>query len=77
MNIRYNPEEWRLFIDYSMQSLRAVLLHKGNICGALKATAILMGLLNYVVSYVNGIVMPKVFTTARKTGLYIHHIHVE
>jgi hypothetical protein len=31
MNIRYNPEEWQLFIESSMQSLRAVLLHKGNI----------------------------------------------
>ena len=89
MNIRYNPEEWRLFIDSSMQSVRAVLLHKGNITAfnpcclyrpqkgnissALKVNAILMGLQNYVVSYVNGIVMPKVFTTAR-TGLYIQHI---
>jgi hypothetical protein len=28
MNIRYNPEEWRLFIDSSTHSLKAVLLHK-------------------------------------------------
>lgn len=26
--IRYDPEEWRLFIDSFMQSLKAVLLHK-------------------------------------------------
>jgi hypothetical protein len=25
--IRYKPEEWRLFIDSFMQSLKAVLLH--------------------------------------------------
>jgi hypothetical protein len=31
MNIRYNSEEWRLFIDSSMHSLKAVLLHKGNV----------------------------------------------
>jgi hypothetical protein len=31
MNIRYNPEEWRLFTDSSMNSLKAVLLHKGNV----------------------------------------------
>ena len=76
-----------------MQSLRVVLLHKGkvvpsirvaytilkkgNVSGALKVTAILMGLQNYVVSYVNGIVMPNVFTTARRSGFYIHHIHLE
>jgi hypothetical protein len=29
MNIRYNPEERQLFIDSSMHSLKAVLLHKG------------------------------------------------
>jgi hypothetical protein len=30
MNIMYNLEEWRLFIDPSMYRLKAVLLHKGN-----------------------------------------------
>jgi hypothetical protein len=27
----YNPEEWRLFIDSSKVSLKAVLLHNDNI----------------------------------------------
>ncbi|KAL6464577.1 hypothetical protein MHYP_G00268940 [Metynnis hypsauchen] len=27
----HNPEEWRLFIDSSMLSLKAVLLHNGNV----------------------------------------------
>jgi hypothetical protein len=31
LNIRHNPEEWRLFVDFSMHSLKAVLLHKGNV----------------------------------------------
>jgi hypothetical protein len=31
MNIWYNPEKWRLFVDSSMHSLKAVLLHKGNV----------------------------------------------
>ena len=26
----YNPDEWRLFIDSSKQSLKCVLLHDGN-----------------------------------------------
>ena len=30
LNIEYNPEEWRLFIDSSKLSLKAVLLHNGN-----------------------------------------------
>ena len=30
LNIEYNPEEWRLFIDSSKLSLNAVLLHNGN-----------------------------------------------
>jgi hypothetical protein len=30
MNIRQNPDEWRLFVDSSMHSLKAVL-HKGNV----------------------------------------------
>jgi hypothetical protein len=29
-NIKYEPEEWRLFIDSSKRSLKAVLLHNGN-----------------------------------------------
>jgi hypothetical protein len=31
INIRYNLEEWPLFIDSSMHSLKAVLLHRRNI----------------------------------------------
>ncbi|KDR11799.1 hypothetical protein L798_14178, partial [Zootermopsis nevadensis] len=31
MNMRYVPEEWRLFIDAFKVSLKAVLLHNGNI----------------------------------------------
>lgn len=31
LNINYKPEEWRLFIDSSTLSLKAVLLHRGNI----------------------------------------------
>ena len=30
MNQHYNSEEWRLFIDLSKTSLKAVLLHNGN-----------------------------------------------
>ena len=30
-NINHNPDEWRLFIDSSQLSLKAVLLHNGNI----------------------------------------------
>ena len=30
----YNPEEWRLFLDSSMRSLKCVLLHNGNRYGA-------------------------------------------
>ena len=30
LNIEYNPEEWRLFIDSSKLSLKAVLLYNGN-----------------------------------------------
>ncbi|GBN20253.1 hypothetical protein AVEN_5086-1 [Araneus ventricosus] len=29
-DIEYNPSEWRLFIDSSKASLKAVLLHNGN-----------------------------------------------
>jgi hypothetical protein len=31
LNINHNPEEWRLFIDSSKLSLKAVLLHNGNV----------------------------------------------
>src|SRR5277367_6713306 len=30
IGIQHNPEEWRLFIDRSSTSLKAVLLHNGN-----------------------------------------------
>lgn len=29
-NVEYVPEDWRLFIDSSKRSLKAVLLHNGN-----------------------------------------------
>ncbi|KAI6656236.1 hypothetical protein LOD99_1569 [Oopsacas minuta] len=30
LGVKYNPEEWRLFIDSSKRSLKGVLLHNGN-----------------------------------------------
>ena len=30
LGIKYDPQEWRLFIDSSKLSLKAVLLHNGN-----------------------------------------------
>ena len=30
IGIDYNPADWRLFIDSSVKSLKAVLLHNGN-----------------------------------------------
>jgi hypothetical protein len=46
----------------------------------LKVTDIWMALQkvkqNSVISYTNGIDVPKVFTIARRTGLYINHIHI-
>ena len=30
LGIKYNPQEWRLFIDSSKLSLKEVLLHNGN-----------------------------------------------
>jgi len=30
LGIKYDPQEWRLFIDSSELSLKAVLLHNGN-----------------------------------------------
>ena len=32
---QYNPENWRLFIDGSKQSLKCVLLHNGNMFGSI------------------------------------------
>jgi hypothetical protein len=32
VNIRYNLEEWQLFIDSCMRTLKAILLHKVNPC---------------------------------------------
>ena len=31
----YDPKEWRLFLDSSKRSLKCVLLHNGNIYGAI------------------------------------------
>ena len=33
-NVNYDVKEWRLLIDSSKQSLKAVLLHKGNKCAS-------------------------------------------
>ncbi|QQP51270.1 Uncharacterized protein FKW44_012583, partial [Caligus rogercresseyi] len=30
----YDPKEWRLFIDSSKSSLKCVILHNGNVYGA-------------------------------------------
>jgi len=30
LNINHNPLDWRLFVDSSQLSLKAVLLHNGN-----------------------------------------------
>jgi hypothetical protein len=35
LNINHNPAEWRLFIDSSKLSLKAVLLHNGNVLPSL------------------------------------------
>ena len=32
LGCHYDPQEWRLFIDSSCLSLKAVLLHNGNMC---------------------------------------------
>lgn len=29
-DIKYNPSEWRIFIDLSMKSLKGILLYNGN-----------------------------------------------
>ena len=31
----YNPNEWQMFIDSSKRSLKCVLLHNGNLFGAI------------------------------------------
>ena len=31
IDINYDPDDWRLFIDSSKESIKAVLLHNGNI----------------------------------------------
>jgi hypothetical protein len=31
LNINHKPEEWRLFIDSTKSSMKAVLLHNGNV----------------------------------------------
>jgi len=38
--IRYNPEEWRLFIDSFVQSPKAVLLHKVKVLPSVPAASI-------------------------------------
>jgi hypothetical protein len=30
LGIKHDPQEWRIFIDFSKLSLKAVLLHNGN-----------------------------------------------
>ena len=35
LGLSYNPEEWRLFIDSSTKSLKAVLLFNGNQCASI------------------------------------------
>jgi hypothetical protein len=34
-NINYKPEEWRLFIDLSKSSLKAVVLHNGKVLSSI------------------------------------------
>ena len=46
-------------------------------CDGLKVIALSMELQNSVVSSQNRIVVPELFTTARRTGFYINHIHLE
>jgi hypothetical protein len=63
---------------FSCVSYKTYQLH---ICGDMKVIAILIGLHEgytiFCFSFVNGIVILKVFTTGRRTGLYVHHIHLE
>jgi hypothetical protein len=55
--------------------------YQWHTCGDLKVNVILMSLQKVtqypVLSYANRIVVPKVFTTARRNGLYVDHIHLE
>jgi hypothetical protein len=37
LNINHKPEDWRLFIDLSKSSLKAVLLHNGNVLPSIPA----------------------------------------
>jgi hypothetical protein len=41
MNIRYNLEEWQLFINSSMHSLKALLLHEGNILPSIPVACVI------------------------------------
>ena len=38
MGKKYDPTEWRLFIDSSNRSLKGMLLHNGNECASLTVT---------------------------------------
>ena len=35
VGIDHDPTQWRLFIDSSTKSLKAMLLHNGNICASI------------------------------------------
>ena len=35
LSITHDPDEWRLFIDSSKTSLKAVLLHNGNVLSSI------------------------------------------
>ena len=35
LRITHDPDEWRLFIDSSKTSLKAVLLHNGNVLSSI------------------------------------------
>jgi len=37
LNINHNPPDWRLFVDSSKLSLKAVLLHNGNTLPSISA----------------------------------------
>ncbi|GAB0095966.1 hypothetical protein DMENIID0001_114090 [Sergentomyia squamirostris] len=43
LEIPHNPEEWRLFLDGSRKSFKAVLLHNGNINPSILLGLQLMG----------------------------------
>ncbi|GBP78947.1 hypothetical protein EVAR_57898_1 [Eumeta japonica] len=71
MDQSYDPEEWRLFIDCSKVSLKAVLLHNGN-----KKPSIPIGN-NKTEDYVE--IVSNLLTNYHKTGvnmsLKIHFLH--